>query len=168
MSFKPLEKGATDTIPSASESKPAVISTPMNVVVEAPITVDVHKIAIEGPASIVEQGAATGESILSTSQPGEETALQHYIRIPGNFVILLVSFSFKICFLITLISLFSCAGPIQGNFWAKSGLEEMIYTHEQGLPPMDFPLVNYEELLHQPSIPEPVLDLRFLVNSASS
>lgn len=47
-------------------------------------------------------------------------------------------------------------------------MEEMMFNaHEKELPPMDFPLVNYEELLPEPYILKPVLEPRFLVESAS-
>lgn len=44
----------------------------------------------------------------------------------------------------------------------------MMYTLKQRLPPVDFPLVNCEELPHEPYIPDPVLEPRLSVESASS
>lgn len=79
-------------------------------------------------------------------------------------------FSFKVFSLaIVLISLLSYARLVQGNLWAGSGMEEMMFNaHERELPPMDFRAVNCEEFLHEPYIPEPILEPRFPVESVSS
>lgn len=73
--------------------------------------------------------------------------------MPGNY---LVPLFVEHCFLffkvfslaIILISLLSYSGHTERNLYVGLGMEEMMFNaHQQELPPMDFPLVNYEELL---------------------